>query len=167
MPLGDASLKLKQWRWPSTRKADGSSPKQSSGRTCGCRNSHPGALTGTFMRRPLASGGNGSMPTTLVDRASRLAPFRSFEAVLHGFAPHGARQAPHLLDPKLYEIANNPTLYPLVFKDVTRGNNMVFNTTCCKAHKGYDETTGLGELDFTQLALALGYQFHSLPPNRR
>jgi hypothetical protein len=64
-------------------------------------------------------------------------------------------EPPHHLNPVLYRLANDPAFASLVFRDVTSGNNEVFNTTCCVAGPGYDLTTGLGQLDFAQLALAL------------
>lgn len=100
-----------------------------------------------------------------IEGDSMTGPFHAaaFAAVRGALASQGI-EAPHHLNPKLYEIANDQILYPLVFKDVTNGNNKVFNDTCCDAHKGYDETTGLGQLDFAQLALALGFDFSRLQP---
>lgn len=42
-----------------------------------------------------------------------------------------------------------------MFRDVTQGDNEVFNTACCVAGPGYDLTTGLGQLDFAALTDAL------------
>lgn len=64
-------------------------------------------------------------------------------------------EPPKFLTPVLYELASDTATYGAVFQDVTQGNNKVFNDTCCDAGTGYDLTTGLGQLDFTQLAAAL------------
>jgi hypothetical protein len=64
-------------------------------------------------------------------------------------------EPPKFLTPVLYELARDSATYASVFQDVTQGNNEVFNDTCCDAGTGYDLTTGLGQLDFTQLVRAL------------
>jgi len=81
--------------------------------------------------------------------AAAMAALRS-DLVANGIAP------PTLLAPALYAIANNPVLYPLVFRDVVPpGNNDLYGVGCCTARPGYDLTTGLGQVDFANLASAL------------
>jgi subtilase family serine protease len=80
--------------------------------------------------------------------AAAMAALRS-DLVANGIAP------PTLLAPALYAIANNPVLYPQVFRDVVSGNNDLYGVGCCTARPGYDLTTGLGQVDFANLASAL------------
>jgi len=42
-----------------------------------------------------------------------------------------------------------------VFRDVLEGNNDLYGVGCCTAGPGYDLTTGLGQVDFANLASAL------------
>ena len=80
--------------------------------------------------------------------AAAMAALRS-DLVAHDVDP------PKHLTPALYEIASDPELYQKVFRDVRDGNNDVFGAGCCGAGKGYDLTTGLGQVDFETLAAAL------------
>ena len=80
--------------------------------------------------------------------AAGMAALRS-DLVANGITP------PTLLTPALYAIANNPVLYPKVFRDVLEGNNDLYAVGCCTAGPGYDLTTGLGQVDFANLASAL------------
>lgn len=80
--------------------------------------------------------------------AAGMAALRS-DLVADGITP------PTLLTPALYAIANNPVLYPKVFRDVLEGNNDLYGVGCCTAGPGYDLTTGLGQVDFANLASAL------------
>ncbi len=46
--------------------------------------------------------------------------------------------------------------YPQVFRDVVPpGSNDLYGVGCCTARQGYDLTTGLGQVDFANLASAL------------
>lgn len=65
------------------------------------------------------------------------------------------------LDPALYVIAETPSDYPLVFNDVTRIGNDIGPFIpegggrplgCCTAGPGYDEASGWGSVDLTNLA---------------
>lgn len=62
---------------------------------------------------------------------------------------------PTLVNPMLYEIANNPEHYTRVFRDITEGNNAINTTACCSAGAGYDLTTGLGEVRIAALLAVL------------
>jgi kumamolisin len=64
-------------------------------------------------------------------------------------------EPPAVLNPVLYELASDPSTYANVFQDVVQGDNKIFNTECCVAGRGYDLTTGLGQLDFAALTDAL------------
>ena len=49
----------------------------------------------------------------------------------------------------------NPWLYQQRYKairDITVGNNAVFNSACCYASKGYDQASGIGSPNFAKLA---------------
>jgi kumamolisin len=72
--------------------------------------------------------------------------------VSQGIAP------PAPLNPELYRIANSAR-YTEVFRDVTHGDNDAHDVGCCSARQGYDQNTGLGQLQLTELALALGFRF--------
>jgi hypothetical protein len=73
-------------------------------------------------------------------------------AVLDGYLV--AHHAPPLgpLNPLLYRIAANRTLYRKVFHDVIHGNNDLLHLGCCRARRGYDVASGLGSLDIKALA---------------
>jgi subtilase family serine protease len=67
------------------------------------------------------------------------------------------------INPVLYSLASNPTSYASVFHDITSGSNAcVPGTPSCAASgesgyaatPGYDEATGLGSIDFGNLAKA-------------
>jgi tripeptidyl-peptidase-1 len=73
-----------------------------------------------------------------------------------GFAPLG------FLNPVLYALASNATLYPTLFTDMTTGNSDCDSTgECCgqgtgfPAAKGWDPTTGLGQPLFAELSKIL------------
>jgi kumamolisin len=87
---------------------------------------------------------------------SMTGPFHAaaFAAVISALRARDV-EPPKLLTPVLYELARDPATYGTLFQDVTQGNNMVFNDTCCDAGPGYDLTTGLGQLDFANLVDAL------------
>ena len=78
--------------------------------------------------------------------------------VLSGLRAEGVTP-PGYLNPVLYQLASDPATYARVFRDVTQGSNDLLQLGCCDAGTGYDLTTGLGEVDFAELAAALG-----LPP---
>ncbi|WP_353071650.1 S53 family peptidase [Tunturiibacter gelidoferens] len=68
------------------------------------------------------------------------------------------------INPILYGLASNPASYAAVFHDIVSGTNACASTTpsCAApgesgyaATPGYDEATGLGSVDFGQLAKAL------------
>jgi len=58
---------------------------------------------------------------------------------------------PTVLTPELYRIATDPTLGPLVFTDVTQGDNDLYGVGCCTATTGYDLASGWGEMDIGAL----------------
>jgi hypothetical protein len=73
------------------------------------------------------------------------------------------------VNPALYTLASNPTTYASAFHDITTGNNQVpctAGSTDCPtsgtmvigyvAGTGYDQATGLGSVDVTNLATAFG-----------
>jgi kumamolisin len=59
---------------------------------------------------------------------------------------------------ELMRILYDPANYDRLFTDITIGTNKVFNDTCCDAAPNYDLNTGLGQLDFTELAAVLAEQ---------
>ncbi len=68
------------------------------------------------------------------------------------------------INPTLYSLASNPASYAAVFHDIVSGTNACASSTpsCAApgesgyaATPGYDEATGLGSVDFGQLAKAL------------
>ena len=77
--------------------------------------------------------------------------FASIRTKLHamGITP------PVVLNDALYSIAANPTRYRRVFVDVKKGNNDIYHVNCCKAKKGFDLASGLGELHIDKMADAL------------
>lgn len=77
--------------------------------------------------------------------------FASIRTMLH--ARHIA--PPVLLNDALYSIAANLILYNRVFVDVKQGNNDIYGVNCCKAKKGFDLASGLGELHIDKMADAL------------
>jgi subtilase family serine protease len=48
------------------------------------------------------------------------------------------------INPKLYQIANNPAQYAADFHDITVGNNQTTSIPGYSASKGWDAVTGLG-----------------------
>jgi kumamolisin len=100
-----------------------------------------------------------------VEGDSTTGPLHSaaFAAVRSALAAAGVEH-PTLLTPVLYELANDPATYSSVFQDVVTGDNKIFNDECCDAGPGYDLTTGLGQLDFTQLTNALIARGRSVAP---
>lgn len=60
-------------------------------------------------------------------------------------------EVPVLLNPVLYRVANDPAVGSAVFRDITSGNNDVYDVGCCVATAGYDLASGLGEVDIAQL----------------
>jgi hypothetical protein len=91
-----------------------------------------------------------------VEGDSTTSPLHSaaFAAVRSALAAAGVEH-PTLLTPVLYELARDPATYGAVFQDVVTGDNKIFDDECCDAGPGYDLTTGLGQLDFTELTTAL------------
>lgn len=59
------------------------------------------------------------------------------------------------LTPRLYQIYQNPVLYPEAFHDITVGNNSFGGITGYTAGTGWDAATGLGTPDAAGLAAAL------------
>jgi len=60
------------------------------------------------------------------------------------------------INPKLYQIANNPTLYANDFYDVTTGNNQTSSIPGYSASTGWDAVTGLGTPNAANLLVDLG-----------
>ena len=89
---------------------------------------------GTSLASPLYAGAFASIRTML--HARRIAP-------------------PVLLNDALCSIAANLILYNRVFVDVKHGNNDIYGVNCCKAKKGFDLASGLGELQIDKMADAL------------
>jgi subtilase family serine protease len=83
-------------------------------------------------------------------------------AIVRGALVANGVPVPVRLGPELYRLASQPDLYASVFHDVTVGNNDTHQKGCCDARTGYDQATGLGELDFSALYAALAIQ--SLAP---
>lgn len=54
---------------------------------------------------------------------------------------------PALLTNELYRIAGDRVLGPLVFTDVTQGDNDLYGVGCCSAANGFDLASGWGEMD--------------------
>ena len=59
------------------------------------------------------------------------------------------------LNAALYRIAADPALRPLVYTDVTVGDNDLYGVGCCTATTGYDRASGWGELNLAAFAAAL------------
>lgn len=55
-----------------------------------------------------------------------------------------------LLNPQLYALAADPATRP-IFRDVTVGNNDLYQAGCCSAAVGFDPASGWGSVDFTAL----------------
>ena len=89
---------------------------------------------GTSLASPLYAGAFASIRTML--RAMGIAP-------------------PVALNNAIYFIAANPTRYRRVFVDVRKGDNDIYHVNCCKAKKGFDLASGLGELRIDRMADAL------------
>ncbi|MEX1008407.1 MAG: hypothetical protein WD271_11245 [Acidimicrobiia bacterium] len=64
---------------------------------------------------------------------------------------------PVLLNPALYTIASDPTTYATVFHDIMSGSNDLYALGGCSAGPRYDQTTGLGEVVFSELAGSLAF----------
>jgi len=89
---------------------------------------------GTSLASPLYAAAFASIRSKL--RAKRLAP-------------------PVELNTALYSIATKPIRYRRTFVDVVKGSNDIYGVGCCKARKGFDLASGLGELRIDKLANAL------------
>ena len=70
-------------------------------------------------------------------------------AIVRGALDDAGVAVPTILGPELYRLAADPAVYGAVFHDVTVGDNDTHQKGCCSARVGYDQTTGLGELDFS------------------
>lgn len=117
------------------------------GQTASCSN-------GTF--RDLVSGGN---YLTVAGGTSFATPiFAGIIALINQKQEWTAGQG--LANPTLYKLASNSTTYASAFHDVTSGNNNCnagstycgTTTTGFSAGPGYDQVTGLGSVDVTNLA---------------
>jgi subtilase family serine protease len=60
------------------------------------------------------------------------------------------------INPKLYQIASNPTQYAKDFNDVTTGNNQTSSIPGYSASTGWDAVTGLGTPNTANLLPDLG-----------
>lgn len=98
----------------------------------------------------LGSSGKSVIGATGTSAAS---PFVAANLALIAAAERKAGRGPlGFINPLLYNLASNPTVYKRAFYDVTEGNNQRFiEAACCDATKGYDQATGLGTLTFNQL----------------
>ena len=76
-------------------------------------------------------------------------------AVLDGYLADHHAQPTGPLNPTLYHIAADPTLYLKVFNDITSGTNDLLGLGCCSAGPGYDMASGLGSLRVAALGAAL------------
>ncbi len=94
-----------------------------------------------------------------VDGDSMTGPFHAAGlAIVRGALLDAGVAVPTRLGPELYRLAGDPAVYGAVFHDVTVGDNDTHQKGCCSARVGYDQTTGLGELDFSALYAALAFQ---------
>jgi subtilase family serine protease len=76
-------------------------------------------------------------------------------ATLDGYLhAHGAARL-GMLNPTLYRIGSDPSVYASVFNDIRTGNNIVKDTRCCTANRGYDLASGLGSLNIKAFGDAL------------
>lgn len=76
-------------------------------------------------------------------------------ATLNGYLhAHGAARL-GMLNPTLYRIGADPSVYASVFNDIRTGNNIVKDTGCCTANRGYDLASGLGSLNIKAFGDAL------------
>ena len=84
---------------------------------------------------------------------SAASPFVAANLALIAASERKAGRGPlGFINPLLYNLASNPSVYKRAFYDITEGNNQRFiEAACCDATKGYDEVTGLGALTFDQL----------------
>jgi subtilase family serine protease len=112
----------------------------------------------------LQSGGGLSSPADVFTTAggtSFAAPaFAGFIAILNEIEQANGQGN---INPELYSLASKSTTYAAVFHDITSGSNACISGTgnCAAsgqagyaATTGYDEATGLGSIDFAQLAKA-------------
>lgn len=98
----------------------------------------------------LGSSGTSVLGATGTSAAS---PFVAANLALIAAAERKAGRGPlGFINPLLYSLASNSTVYRRAFYDVTEGNNQRFiEAACCDATKGYDQATGLGALTFDEL----------------
>ena len=79
-------------------------------------------------------------------------------AIVRGALLEAGVAVPPVLGPVLYRLAADPAVYAAVFHDVTVGDDDTHTKGCCSAPVDYDQTTGLGELDFSALYAALAFE---------
>ena len=79
----------------------------------------------------------------------------AFASVRTALASEGVA-IPQSLHPVLYDLAKGDAVARASFFDVTIGNNRIYpEVDCCDALEGFDIASGLGELRFAKLLLAL------------
>ena len=55
----------------------------------------------------------------------------------------------------IYNLAGNPTTYNSIFQDIVDGNNDLFGVGCCSAEVGYDQASGWGSMNISDIAATL------------
>jgi kumamolisin len=102
---------------------------------------------------PLALRQDGALGILPVSGTSAASPFSAANLALIAAAERKAGRPPlGFISPLLYDLASKPRSYSTAFHDITEGSNQLyFEAGCCIATKGYDQTTGLGALEFDEL----------------
>lgn len=111
------------------------------------------AHASTYAGWPVAQMQDGVMSIIPVAGTSAAAPFSAANLALIAAAERKAGRPPlGFISPLLYDLAAKPRSYSTAFYDITQGSNQLyFEASCCIATKGYDQTTGLGALEFDEL----------------